>query len=173
MILELLGLILVPDLKFNHDLYISLIVFSVTLIATVFLLIPFRGYFVISETSLIWPLVFYSLFVGFGETYFFQGVLPKAKNIFPQIPIFGGKWSSAVLSQLLFAIAHTYAYSMSSFGLSYLISGLVIAFLGGVFMYMLKEYVGLESAIGFHAGWDLISTRTLMIMPIIMLGGVI
>ncbi len=62
---------------------------------------------------------------------------------------------------------------MNSFGLTYLITGLVIAFLGGVFMYMLKEYIGLESAIGFHAGWDLISTRTLMIIPIILVGGVI
>lgn len=173
MLLEILGLILVPDVKFKHDLYVSIIIFAVTLICTVFMLIPFRGYFVISEVPLMWPLVFYSLFVGFGETYFFQGVLPRVKNMFPRLPIFGGNWSSVILSQLLFAVAHTYAYSMNSFGISHLLIGLAIAFLGGMFMYMLKEYVGLESAIGFHAGWDLISTRTLMIIPLILVGGAI
>ncbi|MEN6378734.1 MAG: CPBP family glutamic-type intramembrane protease [Methanofastidiosum sp.] len=173
MIIELLGLFLVPDVKFKHDLYTSMIVFAVTFISTIFLLIPFRGYFVISEASLIWPLVFYSLFVGFGETYFFQGVLPKAKNIFPSLPFFGKIWGPAILSQMLFSLAHTYAYSVNSLTFSYLLSGLILAFLGGIFMYMLSEYVGLESAIAFHAGWDLISTRTLMIFPIILFGVII
>jgi len=173
MILELLGFILVPDVKFKHDLYTSMIIFAVTFISTVFLLIPFRGYFVISEASLIWPLVFYSLFVGFGETYFFQGVLPKAKDIFPQLPFLGRIWGPAVFSQILFSVAHTFAYSINSFSLSYLLSGLLFAFLGGIFMYMLSEYAGLESAIAFHAGWDLIATRTLMIIPLILLGVVI
>jgi len=173
MILEILGFILAPEVKFNHDLYTSIIIFTITLISTVFLLIPFRGYFVISESSLIWPLLFYSLFVGFGETYFFQGVLPKAKNIFPQIPGLDKKWGTAILSQILFAVAHTYAYSIYSFDLSYLLGGLMIAFMGGIFMYMLSEYIGLESAIGFHAGWDLIATRTLMIIPLILVGGLI
>lgn len=163
MILELIGLKMYPNVKFKRDLYGAVIFFVISTICTVLLLVSFRAYLINDDSSVWWQILFYSLFVGFGETIVFQGILPKTTFLFPRIPTVNVRISNAIFSQIIFAVAHFYAYSVTSATATMFVQGLFTAFCGGMAMWLLAEYMGLEAAIGFHAGWDLVASRTLFV----------
>ena len=89
--------------------------------------------------SFVAQILFWGLLIPAAEELIHRGlVYPRLRSRFPL-------WTSVIISSLIFGVAHGNVIQS------------VYAFLAGFALCLLREYGGLESAVAFHAGANLIS----------------
>ena len=89
--------------------------------------------------SFVPQILFWGMLIPLAEELIHRGlVYPRLRSRFPL-------WTSVIISSLIFGVAHGNVIQS------------VYAFLAGVVLCLFGEYGGLESAVAFHAGANLIS----------------
>ena len=91
------------------------------------------------SVSLIGQILFWGIMIPVAEELIHRGL------VYPRLRSRLGMWPSAAVEALIFAVGH-----------GNVIQG-VYAFPAGIVLCLLREYGGLESAIAFHAGANLLS----------------